>query len=348
MVDPTMDKDSRPDDSNKRDPSTIECDSFLFWSRSLRETLQDQHHHSQPQTDRAFVDKVTSCQINNSSSSIASSGFSMGDHVYLWCDVAVLQKVYQHHGIVIGVRRRRPDEEEALGDWILRIADFSLMDEEEETSGSFEQLTQLCASTSNNSTADGGSAGGFKVYDSPASKWLKVQYIQEEEDTPETSHPPSVEEEHDNNPQQQQQDKHCHHHRPPVVMRTHTPLCPPQLVRARVEFLLQRPELLPSYLLHESNCECVAVWCKTGQYQTSQIEYWLQGTVENGAWAVGGAQLAALTALSSVPFLVPAVVTYGAVTAGASAVALWKAKHHWHQTTETLNRAFAQHVAAYQ
>ena len=38
----------------------------------------------------------------------------------------------------------------------------------------------------------------------------------------------------------------------------------------RATFLLQHPENLPSYHLFVSNCECVAVWCKTGVWQSIQ------------------------------------------------------------------------------
>jgi hypothetical protein len=35
-------------------------------------------------------------------------------------------------------------------------------------------------------------------------------------------------------------------------------------VRRRVGFLLRNPHIIPTYLLIECNCECVAMWCKTG------------------------------------------------------------------------------------
>jgi hypothetical protein len=243
-------------DDTGGEPTAKECSNYLFWCSSLRAMVDERLQDSIADTERPGT------QSHNMIARSNESGFNVGDHVYLWCDVAGMSKVYQHHGIVTGVRRRRPeekvgDEQESdkkdkinTSDWILKVADFSLIDEEE-TPGSFEQLGQLCASNSAAST-DGGddTGGGFKVYDSPAHKWLKVRYM----------HGIEVDEGERQEPQGKDD---CENSRASVKSS------PPNVVRARVEFLLQRPELLPPYLLHESNCECVAVWAKTGRYEVS-------------------------------------------------------------------------------
>ena len=38
------------------------------------------------------------------------------------------------------------------------------------------------------------------------------------------------------------------------------------VVRQRVGFLLRYPHIIPMHMLVECNCECVAVWCKTGRW----------------------------------------------------------------------------------
>jgi hypothetical protein len=242
------------EDETGGEPNAKECSNYLFWCSSLRALVDQRQQDSIADADSHSRNRIASSN---------ESGFDVGDHVYLWCDVAGLSKVYQHHGIVTGVRRRRPEDkvgnEQQEGDeknksnssdWILKVADFSLIDEEE-TPGSFEQLGQLCASTSTASTGGGDdNCGGFKVYDSPAHKWLKVRYMNDIDVAEgKLQHPQGNDE--------------CNNSKASIKSS------PQQVVRARVEFLLQRPELLPPYLLHESNCECVAVWAKTGRYEVS-------------------------------------------------------------------------------
>ena len=248
------------------EPTAHECETYLFWCTSLREYLVDQPSHVVSGAAAATsANDVLGRSITKNNDN--KSGFDIGDHVYLWCNVAGFTKVYQHHGIVIGVRRRRPQEDKVdqeqeerhdnladnnSSDWILHVADFSLMDESESPPASLEQFGQLCASTSTASTGSGdGTCGGFKVYDSPAHKWIKVQYLNDAEAKRGDVHV-------------SQEKSSCNADYEASIYHS-----PPQVVRARVEFLLQRPELLPSYLLHESNCECVAVWAKTGRYQVS-------------------------------------------------------------------------------
>ena len=136
---------------------------------------------------------------------------------------------------------------------------------------------------------------------------------------------------------------------------------PPGMVRARVQFLLDDPSRLPPYDMVRSNCECVAVWCKTGTWATLQATSWLSaaaaGQVKSTATLVGAAASAQVSVpaaglwgwmgyttqaslLSTQPWLLPALATYGAVTVGGPAIWLVLARRHWKKLTQDLNTAF--------
>lgn len=135
----------------------------------------------------------------------------------------------------------------------------------------------------------------------------------------------------------------------------------PGLVRARVDFLLQHPEKLPSYHSVKSNGECVAVWCKTGTWGTVQATSWLSMTAAGqaksaimlsgaaastqvtvpaaGMWGwLGFTKTVALTTVN--PFVLPAIAAYGVVTIGVPSIVLWRAHKDWKRYTIELNRAF--------
>ena len=136
---------------------------------------------------------------------------------------------------------------------------------------------------------------------------------------------------------------------------------PAAMVLRRVEFLLQNEDLIPPYHVFKSNCECVAVWCKTGRWAT------LQGSTimflmaaGQGKSAVGlGVYVAAQTvtvpmagcwgffgytsqiSLSAMhPFLIPLIAAYGATVVGASTVVYFRCKHFWELTSTKLNAEF--------
>jgi hypothetical protein len=136
---------------------------------------------------------------------------------------------------------------------------------------------------------------------------------------------------------------------------------PHGLVRVRVQFLLDHPEYLPPYSSVQSNCECVAVWCKTGTWATTQAASFLS------AFALGQAKsavtLAGVAASTQVtvpaaglwgwlgyttttsfaaanPLALPLIAAYGVVTVMAPALWLWRAKDRWEKLTVELNEAF--------
>jgi hypothetical protein len=137
---------------------------------------------------------------------------------------------------------------------------------------------------------------------------------------------------------------------------------PPGLVLSRVAFLLDHAdEKLPDYHFLKANCECVAVWCKTGAWATLQASTFLH------AYAAGQAKSAATLAmyatsqqvtvpatglwgflgfttkaslLSTQPYLLPAIAGYGLVTVGGPVWILARCKKAWTQTTDQLNNDF--------
>ena len=155
---------------------------------------------------------------------------------------------------------------------------------------------------------------------------------------------------------------------------TGVPSDPTDLVLKRVHFLLQQAQqlenqgenneesLLPKYHSIFANCECVAVWCKTGTWSTLQASSFLShaavGQVKGTAVMATAAASAQATVpaaglmgwmgftttvplMSVQPLLLPAICAYGAVTIGGPAAVLAYAKSNWKETTKRLNEAMA-------
>jgi hypothetical protein len=136
---------------------------------------------------------------------------------------------------------------------------------------------------------------------------------------------------------------------------------PVGLVLARVHFILNHPHLIPAYHVLYANCECVAVWCKTGHWSTLQarsvLEYTAAGQAKSattlaaaaahtqvtvpasGVWGWLG-YTTKMSLLTAQPMIVPALAGYGIVTVGAPALLYHAAKKHWRATTLELQAAF--------
>jgi len=286
--------------------------------------------------------------------------FEMGDHVYQWCSFAGIPAVYQHHGIVMDVWKEEEEEEEGAGEsdtkergvggggeWVLKIVDFSILQNEttvapDGSSGS-RKTSGGCVFRS--SSARVGSC--IRVYESCASSssprlWHKVQYS--------SSH-----------------NFIKNHLWSRSGTRTTADSSPPGLVRARLQFLLENPDLLPPYHAAKANCECVAVWCKTGVWATLQATSWLSATAAGqikstatiasvaaastvtvpaaGIWGWFGATTQVSLA-STQPWLIPAIAGYGVVTVGAPLVLLHRARQQWKEVTASLNTAFWESATA--
>jgi hypothetical protein len=255
--------------------------------------------------------------------------FAMGDHIYQWCSFALVPSVFQHHGIVLDVW---PDEEEG---WLLKIADFARSDftEEEKRKGALSSKKLFSKNITGETESKSSRSGCLRVYESSWKEWHKVQYGA-------------------------------------GFWKRHLARCgtctaasceQPGMVRARAQFLLEYPDVLPEYDVMYSNCECVAVWCKTGTWGTLQAASWLAVTAAgqaksaltvagvaastqvtvpaSGLWGMVGYTTQA-PLLSMHPMLVPMIAAYGIVTVGVPAMSLLRCKQLWKERTEILNQAF--------
>lgn len=255
--------------------------------------------------------------------------YGMGDHVYQWCSFAGIPSVYQHHGIVMDVLFRG-------GEWVLQIADFSnwMPDENDNLlgkSGSGNMPKQLKSLRSNCEST----GGCIRTYNTTAddATWHKVEY------------------QVGFWKQNMWRSGTC----------TAASCDSPGMVRARVQFLQEHSELLPPYSVVQSNCECVAVWCKTGTWGTLQATSWLSvtaaGQAKSAATLAGVATTTQVTApaaglwgwlgytthaslAATQPYLLPAILAYGVVTVGTPALWLLHAKKKWKNLTIKLNESF--------
>lgn len=151
---------------------------------------------------------------------------------------------------------------------------------------------------------------------------------------------------------------------------------PPALVLARLRFLLEHAEaedtynndtkkMIPPHHIFYANCECIAVWVKTGHWSTLQASVFLHSsTIGNvkqtatlamylsaqtvtipaaGIWGFFGGTTT-ISLFAAQPWIVPALVGGGAVYAGLPTMVLWRAKSRWLETEKRLNVAFWQNV----
>ena len=286
-----------------------------------------------------------------------SDKFVPGDHVYKWCSFIGIPGMYQHHGIVLEVRDST-DEEGDIGSLV--VADFSalirpksasdLNDDDENDNDAADDgndanntprprqktlfLSSRSSSTESSSLGDKHSRGSIRVNrEISPKKWYKVEYKA--------------------------------NFLKRTVYRsgtcTSSPSDPPGLVLSRVHFLLDHPETLPPYSVTRANCECVAVWCKTGLWGTLQASSFLQTTAAgqvksattlavlassttttvpaSGFWGMMGFTTKVSLAAAN-PMLLPAIVGYGVVTVGGPMWTLMRARQFWNETTKRLHDEF--------
>lgn len=306
-------------------------------------TTNDHHHR----VDESLLSGTEAC-----------CDFQIGDHVYQWCSFVGIPAVYQHHGIVMDVYFRYRNQGLADdnnrgctgaggvgrgGEWILKIADFSNYDDDQtsSTDQSFTAPPRRKKSSWLGSNAKNAkkSDGCIRTYDVSATavaeeeKWYQVEY----------------------------QASWWKRHWQRTGTCTAVSSDAPGLVRARVQFLIEHAHVLPKYNAVTANCECVAVWCKTGTWATLQGISWLALTAAGQAKsAVTVATAAAATQvtvpaaglwgwlgyttqaslLSTQPYLLPAIAAYGIITVGAPALWLAHTKQRAKQITIQLNTAF--------
>lgn len=272
----------------------------------------------------------------------------IGDHVYQWRSFAGCPGVFQHHGIVVNVGLDEFAEME------LEIADFSCIlrgpangKTKTQTNKNTDDTriprnsNSIDMVTGNDDTSR--CQGILRVYKSSSTdqKWHKVHYKASVWKT--------------------------------SLWRSGTCTCvdsdPPAKVLARTYFLLEHPEVLPSYHIFQSNCECVSVFCKTGSWSTLQASSLLsltaagqlkstatlaayaasqQITVQSpaaGVWGyLGYTTSTQVSLLSTQPHLIPLLAAYGVVTAGGPTFVLWRCQRFWEATAARLEDEFWKHA----
>jgi len=281
---------------------------------------------------------------NNNTSQTNATKFEVGDHIYSWCSYLGIPRVYTHHGIVI----ERDDDYKTV-----TILDFScLVDDsnrqrgsgpksmaswsttttsEAESSSASEGIPPISGSSSSSVcgsvTADTDSIlRSYTIDHSDASKvWHRVKY--------EATLLEKVT------------------RRAGTVSRGSSDT--PAMVLARTNFLQQNHHLLSSYNLNQSNCEHVAVWCKTGHYSSLQLLAGMGHSLVVSATPVVAVSTATTTVsagglwgwlgytttvslAATMPWLIPVAMLPTAVAAGKSVFDTTR----WKQKTAMLNETF--------
>ena len=313
-------------------PVQSSCLSSSFLHNDEQQQQQDQSSPALRNTEKGDTEssspKVVEGEVNSN-----EAPFAMGDHVYQWCWLGPIPAVFQHHAIVLDAWPccRHEDDDQETTTWTLKIADFSAGNNNDHADAT---TTSNNSSKSKKSLSSKKKNRGLRVYESEASEWNKVVYGA-----------------------RGFWKRHCARSGTATAAQSDAP----GLVRARLQFLLDHPHQLPDYHLVQSNCECVAVWCKTGTFGTTQAASWLSLTAAGQAKsAVTVAGVAASTQvtvpaaglwgwlgytthaslLATQPYLLPAIAAYGIVTVGAPTVLLLRSKQQWKERTVALNEAF--------
>jgi len=245
-------------------------------------------------------DEASSSPTKTKTKRTNSESFHPGDHVWMWCEAAGGVR-YQHHGIILYVYENTGPHIDVNihvpASVQLKIADFTAPD-----SGTFalpDSITSSSASShSHHRRRSLPHWHGVRVatYDN-VSEWHKFTEQYEDKDDAQ------------------------------VEVR---------VVLQRVKFLLSNPHLIPKYDLLQSNCETVAVWCKTGKFRTFQVTGLVHGGKRNSA-TVAASSVIASSLLG--PFALPAIA--GAALS-FSALTLKENSHErmWKERTRILNDEF--------
>eukprot|EP00980_Cylindrotheca_fusiformis_P029679 scaffold23693_cov157-Cylindrotheca_fusiformis.AAC.3 len=277
----------------------------------------------QPQTPNVSTEAAPPLPIEFVEEPEDPSNLKVGDHVYQWRSWGGIPGVFQHHGIVMDIIRGEDDSDETFK---LTIADFSNVEQR-------KQPTKVDKKKKGVKRQTGLFQEGILRTYTDTDKWHKVIY------------------------------EANWWKRSVFRAGTCTSAKPDStgLVLARVNFIIQYPELLPDYHVVYANCECVAFWCKTGEWSTLQASSLLELTA--AGQAKQSATLAATAASTQVsvpaagmwgwlgytsnvswlslhPMVIPALAGYAAFTIGTPAVIYYRARGQWKKTTKDLSDAF--------
>jgi hypothetical protein len=235
----------------------------------------------------------------------AVTSFHPGDHVWMWCEAAGGVR-YQHHGIVLyagnTTTTTTTTSKQQQQQQMLKIADFTAPD-----SGTFALPDSIASAGSTDHRLPHWHGVRVTTYYN-VSEWQKEEYATREED----------DDNNDNN--------------------SSSLFCQDEdvVVLQRVKFLLSNPHLIPHYDLLVSNCETVAVWCKTGQFHTHQVSGFVNGGKRNSVTVAASSVLA-----SSIlgPLALPAVVG-AAISFSTFVIKEQSNENVWRERTKILNEEF--------
>ena len=256
--------------------------------------------------------------------------FVPGDHIYMHCKAGVVD--YQHHGILLEVRQSSNNDGPKL-----KIADFTNNSNTIAlpTSLTSSSISQMSLPIDENELNAAVKIIGLRVSEFASEEWHVVQYGVPNELCKDA--PPGT--------------------------RTSAICDCRRLVLARVDFLVKNPHVLPEYELLESNCECVAVWCKTGIWATTQIaSVLLDAAVKKAGVAIAATGIAAalpvtipaegllglagLTTQVSLLTIAPWIPLVGVLAVGATALLLQSSNNKWRDRTNVLNQKYREYTAA--
>lgn len=254
----------------------------------------------------------------------------VGDHVYQWRKWMGIPGVFQHHGIVMDVQQVLDCENSHGGTNStvkLIIADFSNVEDRSKKKKAEEKKPRRGGLTQE---------GILRTY-ADTDQWHKVHY------------------------------KASWWQRSVFRAGTCTPVASDAvgLVLARVYYILRNPEVLPDYHVVNANCECVAVFCKTGRWSTLQASSILGLTTAGqakstatlaataastqvsvqapaaGVWGwLGYTTTSQVSWLSIHPLFIPALAGYAVLSVGVPAALYVHARKQWRLTTARLNDSF--------
>mmetsp|Transcript_16961 Transcript_16961/g.24893 ORF Transcript_16961/g.24893 Transcript_16961/m.24893 type:complete len:380 (+) Transcript_16961:34-1173(+) len=253
-----------------------------------------------------FALATTTSTTKNQSNNRSNDSVEVGDHVYKWCRQGFGLR-YQHHGIVVGVLR---DDDEGGRISKIVIIDFYLNSPREQRqsledslgtqSNKFSGIRQRMFRGGNRSGSDiahGSMAGpgGIRLLEiteqADMDEWLKVKYKDKNDDDDD--------------------DDDDRANNATTSKKAKITSDPENLVVARANFLFHNPNVLPGYNVMKSNCECVAVWCKTGKWCTLQILTVLNVVTPSYAGVSGGIFAAAAHATTTTIATVPDIGVWG-------------------------------------
>jgi hypothetical protein len=260
----------------------------------------------------------------------------IGDHVYQWRTWMGIPGVFQHHGIVMDIIRHGEEGNDHHQETTkkLIIADFSNVPPSAKSKAQQQQQQESLNTTSSSERRGLNQEGILRTYtDTDTTTWHKVHY------------------------------QAAFWKRQVYRAGTCTSVKSDAigLVLARVNFIIHHPDVLPDYHVVHANCECVAFWCKTGNWSTLQASNFLEltaaGQVKStttlaamaansqvtvptaGLWGWFG-YTSQVSWLSLHPMVMPALAGYAVVTVGVPAVMYAKARKQWKETSQRLCDAF--------